>query len=71
MTPTLSGGVMPNRTDRLLKADDVSIIAKAERDGKIRVTSKSWDEPVIVLANQVLELRHDRSRCLAGQWTLG
>ena len=40
---------MSNHNDRLLKADDVSLVAKAERDGKIRVTSKSWDEAVVLL----------------------
>ena len=52
--------------DRLLKADDVSLVTKAERDGKIRLSPKCLDEAVGVKADQVLELRPTAWCCLAG-----
>jgi hypothetical protein len=39
----------------LLKADKVSVVCERLADGKIRVTTSSWNDAVVILPNQVLE----------------
>ena len=39
----------------LLKADKVSVVFERLADGKIRVTTTSWDDAKVILPNQVLE----------------
>jgi hypothetical protein len=39
----------------LLKADKVSVVFERAAEGKIRVTSTSWDDAKVILPNQVLE----------------
>jgi hypothetical protein len=41
--------------DVLLKADKVSVVFERIADGKIRVTTTSWDDAKVILPNQVLE----------------
>jgi hypothetical protein len=40
----------------LLKADDVTVNFRREEGGKIRVTSKSWDDAKVIMPNQVFEI---------------
>jgi hypothetical protein len=40
----------------LLKADKVSVSFERLDGGKIRVGTSSWDDPKVILANQVLEV---------------
>jgi len=42
--------------DVLLKADRVSVVFERLPDGKIRVTTSSWDDAKVILPNQVLEV---------------
>jgi len=42
--------------DVLLKADKVAVVFERLPDGKIRVTTSSWDDAKVILANQVLEV---------------
>jgi hypothetical protein len=42
--------------DVLLKADKVSVVFERIADGKIRVTTTSWDDAKVILPNQVLEV---------------
>jgi hypothetical protein len=39
----------------LLKADKVTVTFERLEDGKIRVTTTSWDDAKVILPNQVLE----------------
>jgi hypothetical protein len=39
----------------LLKADRVVLVIERISDGKIRVTSTSWDDAKVILPNQALE----------------
>jgi hypothetical protein len=39
----------------LIKADRVSVVFERIADGKIRVTTSSWDDAKVILPNQVLE----------------
>ena len=39
----------------LLKADRVSVVFERAAEGKIRVTTSSWDDAKVILPNQVLE----------------
>jgi hypothetical protein len=42
------------------KTDKLSLVAVAQPDCKIRVTSSSWGDPLVTLPGEVLELRcHD------------
>jgi len=41
--------------DVLLTADKVSVVFERLADGKIRVTTSSWDDAKVILPNQVLE----------------
>ena len=40
----------------LLKADKVSVVCERLADGKIRVTTSSWNDAVIIWPSQVLEV---------------
>jgi hypothetical protein len=40
----------------LLKADKVSVVFERIADGKIRVTTSSWDDAKVIWPNQVLEV---------------
>jgi hypothetical protein len=40
----------------LLKADKVVLVIERISDGKIRVTTTSWDDAKVILPNQVLEV---------------
>ncbi|HJZ17592.1 MAG TPA: hypothetical protein VJ251_19485 [Stellaceae bacterium] len=40
----------------MLKADDVTVNFRREEGGKIRVTSKSWDDAKVIMPNQVFEI---------------
>ena len=40
----------------LLKADKVSVVFERLAEGKIRVTASSWDDAVVILPHQVLEV---------------
>jgi hypothetical protein len=42
--------------DVLLKADTVSVVFERLADGKIRVTTSSWDDAKVIWPNQVLEV---------------
>jgi hypothetical protein len=44
------------RARYLLKADDVTVNFRREEGGKIRVTSKSWDDAKVIMPNQVFEI---------------
>jgi hypothetical protein len=41
--------------DVLLKADKVSVVFERIADGKIRVTTISWDDAKVIWPNQALE----------------
>jgi len=41
----------------LLKADKATVTLEALKDGKIRVTSTSWAEAVIILPGEMLEAK--------------
>jgi hypothetical protein len=43
--------------DTLLKTDKCTIAVETAPEGKIRVLTTAWAEPVIILADQVLEVR--------------
>jgi hypothetical protein len=43
--------------DTLLKTDKCTIAVEAAPEGKIRVLTTAWAEPVVILADQVLEVR--------------
>ena len=43
----------------LLKADSVTLVLKSEADRKIRVTSTSWTDPIVILPGQALEVTQD------------
>ena len=40
----------------LLKADKLSVVFERIADGKIRVTTSSWDDAKVIWAHQVLEV---------------
>ena len=42
--------------DVLLKADKVVLVIERISDGKIRVTTTSWDDAKVILPHQVLEV---------------
>jgi hypothetical protein len=45
------------RPDTLLKTDKCTNAVEAAVEGKIRVLTMAWAEPVVILADQVLESR--------------
>jgi len=38
------------------KTDKLSLVAVPQPDGKMRITSQSWDDPLVILPGEVLEL---------------
>jgi hypothetical protein len=44
--------------ERLATSDKTTIVIEKQRDGKMSVTSGSWDGEKIFLKDQVLEVRH-------------
>jgi hypothetical protein len=45
------------RAQILLKADQVSLMVKAEPGGKLRLTCAPWEDARVILLDQTLELR--------------
>jgi len=43
--------------DTVLKTDKCTIAVEAAPEGKIRVLTTAWAQPVVILADQVLEVR--------------
>ena len=39
------------------KTDKLSLVAVPDKDGKMRVTSQSWDDPLVILPGEVMVLR--------------
>jgi hypothetical protein len=54
------GGIMT--PDTLLKTDKCTIAVETAPEGKIRVLKTAWAEPVVILADQVLEVRIRRGQ---------
>jgi hypothetical protein len=48
--------------EKLATSDKVTIVIERESDGKMRVTSGSWDAEKIILRDQVLEVRNVEGR---------
>jgi hypothetical protein len=48
--------------ERLATTESASLIVKREPDGKMRVTSGSWDGEKVFLRDQVLEVRNGDGR---------
>jgi hypothetical protein len=48
--------MMTEQRDILLKADKVSVSFERLDGGKIRVGTSCWDDPKVILPNQVLEV---------------
>ena len=44
--------------ERLATSDKTTIVIEKQRDGKMRVTSGSWDGEKVFLKDQVLKVRH-------------
>jgi hypothetical protein len=44
--------------ERLATSDKTTIVIERQPDGKMRVTSGSWDGEKVFLKDQVLEIRH-------------
>ena len=44
--------------ERLATSDKITIVIERQSDGKMRVTSGSWDGEKVFLKDQVLEVRH-------------
>jgi hypothetical protein len=51
--------------ERLATSDKTTIVIERQPDGKMRVTSGSWDAEKAFLKDQVLEVRHAIRRRLA------
>jgi hypothetical protein len=43
--------------EKLATSDKVSLVIERQPDGKMRVTSGSWDGEKVILRDQVLEVR--------------
>jgi hypothetical protein len=48
----------------LKKADDATVVIKAERDGKIRLNASNWDALAVILDGEVLEVRWVRGQLM-------
>jgi hypothetical protein len=48
--------------EKLATSDKLSLIIARESDGKMRVTSGSWDGEKVILRDQVLEVRNVEGR---------
>ena len=46
--------------EKLATSDKVTIVIERQPDGKMRVTSGSWDGEKVILRDQVLEVRQCR-----------
>jgi hypothetical protein len=46
----------------LLKADAVTLVIKAERDGHLRLTASAWEDARVILPGQSVELRIDHGQ---------
>jgi len=44
--------------EKLATSDKVTIVIERQSDGKMRVTSGSWDGEKVILRDQVLEVRN-------------
>jgi hypothetical protein len=44
--------------EKLATSDRITIVIERQPDGKMRVTSTSWDSERVLLGNQVLEVRY-------------
>jgi hypothetical protein len=44
--------------EKLTTSDKATIVIERQSDGKMRVTSGSWDGEKVILRNQVLEVRN-------------
>jgi hypothetical protein len=44
--------------EKLATSDKASIVIERQTDGKMRVTSGSWDREKVILRDQVLEVRN-------------
>jgi hypothetical protein len=51
--------------ERLATSDRTTIVIEKQPEGKMRVTSGSWDSEKVFLKDQVLEVRHAIRRRLA------
>jgi hypothetical protein len=51
--------------ERLATSDKTTIVVERQPDGKMPVTSGSWDSEKVFLKDQVLEVRHAIRRRLA------
>ena len=45
------------REQILLKTDKLTVSLEATKDGKIRANASAWAEPVVILADEKLEVR--------------
>jgi hypothetical protein len=50
--------VARERAEKLATSDKTTIVIERQPDGKMRVTSGSWDGEKIIFRDQVLEVRH-------------
>jgi hypothetical protein len=48
--------------ERLATSDKATIVFEKQTDGKIRVTSGSWDNEKVILPNEVVEVRNVNGR---------
>ena len=44
--------------EKLATSDKATIVVERQSDGKMRVTSRSWDGEKVILRDQVLEVRN-------------
>jgi hypothetical protein len=49
--------------EKLTTSDKVAIVVERQSDGKMRVTSGSWDGEKVILRDQVLEVRKSTAAC--------
>jgi hypothetical protein len=45
------------------KADNITLTVTAQPGGKLRVTGRTWDDALIFMPNEVLELRGVERQC--------
>ena len=48
---------LPDVIEKMAIADSTNLVLEKPPEGKIRVTSKSWDDAKVILRDQVLEIR--------------
>jgi hypothetical protein len=49
--------------EKLATSDKATIVIERQPDGKMRVTSGSWDGEKVILRDQVLEVRNVEGGC--------